>query len=113
MNIMKFFTVLVFVYALSGCRRGPRRDLSNIEGVTAAYFNVEKERVNKLSEREFSHTEIIKILMITQATHMQEKDVLERLEDGESLDNIAEDAGYEVEEFNRQVESIEENISSY
>ncbi len=108
-----FISLVVGIIIVSGCRSVPRRDLSTREGIIAAHFTVPVKDVSRLLEKGFSEKECVGILFISSSSHFSEKDVRERLKEGESLEGIASEAGIPEEKYIETTEWILSQISEY
>ncbi len=112
MNKLSVF-FLAAVFAFSACRSVPRRELDTREGVIAAHFSVPVKDVTRLMDKGYSEEECVKILFISSSTYLTEKEVIQKLKEGQSFEEISAGAGIEAELFRDKTRWILEQSSSY
>ncbi len=115
-NKMKKYKYLIFGLSLvlvSGCKSAPKRELDTREGVIAANFNLHREEVEKLSEKELTEDELIKLLIISKTTYLTPEEVYSRFLQGEELMAIGEEAGLTNKMLEEKYKLVKENIKDY
>ena len=109
----KIILILVSVAILAGCRSVPRRDLSTREGIIAAHFTVPVKDVRRLFEKGYTEEESVGILFISAASHLEEKEVIKKLKQGQQLKDIAVDAGIDKEKYEEKTSWLLSRIDEY
>ncbi len=107
------FVIVIAVLIVSGCRSVPKRDLNTREGVIAAHFTVSVKDVSRLLAKGYSEEECVGILFISSSTHLNEKEVKEKLKEGQSLEEIASEAGITEEKYTETTRWILSQTAEY
>jgi len=111
MNKKYLFIGIVFLFA--GCSSVPKKDLSTRTGVIAAYFTVETEEVSQLREKGYDEDKIVKFLIVESGTYLTREEIEQKLQAGQTIEEIAAEAGIEEKELNEKSQKILEELSKY
>lgn len=109
----KLILIMIMVFTFSGCRSVPKKDLTTREGIIAAHFSVPVKEVSRLREKGYTHEESVGILFISTSSYLSEKEVIEKLKEGQDLKEISEDAGIDREKYTEKTQWVLKQIAEY
>ncbi|MGM0567594.1 MAG: hypothetical protein ACQESB_00085 [Elusimicrobiota bacterium] len=109
----KIILIFLLSFTVTACRSVPKRNLTTKEGAVAAHFSVPEKEVKDLTDRGYSLKQSVGILFISNTTYLNKKEVVEKMQEGNSLNVIASDAGISEEKYNEKTSWIIENSIKY
>lgn len=105
--------IAVLLMLSFGCSSLPKKNLSSIRGKIAAHFRLFEEEVVELRDKGLNNNKIIKVLTISQGSYLTREEILNMMEGGKSLQEIAEEIGIEPDTLQDIADRIEEQLSDY
>lgn len=107
--INKKFTYILLL-GLLACSSMPQRDPADKTTMLSYQFNIERERIEELEKKGIELENLVRILVISTSSYLREADILGKMKNGTTLDEIAAEVGIEPEILNERSKSIIDEI---
>lgn len=107
---MKKLILIICLFVFCGCSSAPKRNLSTMNGVISAYFNITESNVKSLRKKSYDDNSIIKILIIQTSSYLTIDEILSKINEEKSLDEIASGVGIEPGLLQERSDKITQEI---
>jgi hypothetical protein len=103
--------MMSFILGVLGCSSVPQKNLTTENGIIAAHFTIHPYDVSRFKKTGLDTDQIIRILIISTASHLTTDDVIKIHKEGKAFEEIAAEVGISKELLDKRTEAVKKEIS--